>query len=288
MERHSHDSREALLSGSLEDSKSTSDDFSGRDEARAGLTMGNSGKKWQTFCILGLLGYVAVAVTIDVALRLAATQRVPDPTPNAHFRLPQDVLEFEERPEWTLPEFPWNQEPSDELDAAWSDLLTGLNIRVKPEEMKSLPDLNLTYDSVQVDGGDYMGVMGVFHHLHCLNNMRIRLHWDYYESKYKAFENRHGLRIEHSDHCIDTLRQAVMCNANTAIAGLHWEKETSFPANLVPQWDIRTTCVNWQSLDGWARERALRPGQFSYLPPPPGPYETVPEISTETEERAGV
>ena len=36
---------------------------------------------------------------------------------------------------------------------------------------------------IQVDGGDYLGVMGVYHHLHCLNNLRRLVHWDYYESR---------------------------------------------------------------------------------------------------------
>lgn len=38
---------------------------------------------------------------------------------------------------------------------------------------------NLT-DLIQVDGGDYAAITGVIHHLHCLNNIRKVIHWDYY------------------------------------------------------------------------------------------------------------
>lgn len=41
---------------------------------------------------------------------------------------------------------------------------------------------NMT-NRVQVNGGDYLGSIGVYHHLHCLNNLRMVVHWDYYKSK---------------------------------------------------------------------------------------------------------
>lgn len=55
------------------------------------------------------------------------------------------------------------------------------NIKVTAEELDLLHE-NKT-DRVQVTGGDYASVLGIFHHLHCLNVLRQVVHWDYYESK---------------------------------------------------------------------------------------------------------
>lgn len=62
-----------------------------------------------------------------------------------------------------------------------------LNIRIKPAELDRLGE-NKT-NRVRVNNGDYLGALGVFHHLHCLNNLRRVLHWDYY-----------GPRLAHTTH----------------------------------------------------------------------------------------
>lgn len=59
--------------------------------------------------------------------------------------------------------------------------LEARNVRVTQDELTYLQE-NLT-DLVQVDNGDYPAVLGIFHHLHCLNNLRKIVHWDYYESR---------------------------------------------------------------------------------------------------------
>lgn len=52
------------------------------------------------------------------------------------------------------------------------------NVRVTHDELLYLQE-NLT-DLIQVDHHDYPAVMGIFHHLHCLNNLRKIVHWEYY------------------------------------------------------------------------------------------------------------
>ncbi len=57
---------------------------------------------------------------------------------------------------------------------------------------------------VQVTGGnrqsdhDYVGVLGVYHHLHCLNNLRRAIHWDYYGPRMSGLKHLEGLSKEHS------------------------------------------------------------------------------------------
>ncbi|XXH04144.1 hypothetical protein Hte_010557 [Hypoxylon texense] len=183
--------------------------------------------------------------------------------------LPKDVLKYEERPEWYPPQLPWKQEPSDALDAIWDDVLYSLNIRIGDDELDLLNE-NKT-NRVQVTGGkgnDYVGVLGVYHHMHCLNNIRRLLSWDYYGPKLAGEKHMEGFSREHSHHCIDTIRQALMCHANTGLYTSEWDEETRLPSRNLKSNSV-TTCVRWDSVNDWARQRALRPGQYKYQPPRP-------------------
>lgn len=74
--------------------------------------------------------------------------------------------------------------------------------------------------------------------------------------------------LHFGDHCIDTIRQAIMCHASTEILSLVWTENQDDPnaKDLGPRG--KTTCIDWGSLDGWARQRALVPGNFTYRPGP--------------------
>ncbi|KAI1147641.1 hypothetical protein F4825DRAFT_455274 [Nemania diffusa] len=182
--------------------------------------------------------------------------------------LPQSSIEYEVKAEWYPFEYPWNLGPSDELDNVWEDLLYALNIRVTPEEIQRLH--KNTTNRIRVDGGDYLGVLGVYHHLHCLNNLRRLVHWEYYAPKIPGADtSKHGpLSIEHSDHCIDSIRQAVMCHANTELHTGVWVESPEELMSGIILGHTSTTCVRWDSVNDWARSRALRPGEFTYRPTP--------------------
>ena len=62
-----------------------------------------------------------------------------------------------------------------------TDQGTALNIRVTLGELASVKE-NVT-NRVQVDNGDYAGVLGAYHFLHCLNNLRRIVHWNYFEPR---------------------------------------------------------------------------------------------------------
>ncbi|KAK3686195.1 hypothetical protein B0T22DRAFT_443279 [Podospora appendiculata] len=144
-----------------------------------------------------------------------------------------------------------------------------LNIRVTPEDLDAIGE-NKT-DRVQVNGGDYAAVLGVYHHIHCLNNLRRVVHWDYYGPRLAGGKHPEGFSKEHSNHCIDSLRQSLMCHPNTAVYTAQWQDDPHSPIRKDIKSDAVTTCVKWDSLDGWARPRALVPGNYFYLP---GPYKS--------------
>ncbi|KAK4107237.1 hypothetical protein N656DRAFT_849603 [Canariomyces notabilis] len=213
--------------------------------------------------IVSLLVYIAAVLTFLVASKQHGGQQTPSDAPSSHSVLPKDVVQYEDRPEWEELKHPWSLEPSDELDMAWKDLLYAINIRITPSELDELGE-NKT-NRVQVNGGDYAGVLGVYHHLHCLNNLRRLIHWDYYGPRLANTKHPEGFAKEHSNHCIDAMRQTLLCHANTAIYTVEYTGNPRSPVGRDLKSRAVTKCVNWDALNGWARQRALVPGQYSYI-----------------------
>ncbi|KAI1459655.1 hypothetical protein F4805DRAFT_49243 [Annulohypoxylon moriforme] len=266
MEKHSQESRDPLLRHSTDESSvPLSDTLNNQRDGSRPI------RSWLrrhaiSLAIIVLLLYIAIALTVDIAIKLSNHSL----TEMSDYHLPfiRDTLRYEERPEWYSPGSPWDQGPSDELDDAWDDLLHAINIRVTGDELDIL-GINKT-NMVQVNGGDYIGSMGVYHHLHCLNNLRMVVHWDYYEPIFRDSPYFDHLGKAHSDHCINVLRQAVMCHANTAITTFEWVDEETSLDGKEQRLEASTTCTKWDSFDNWARQRILIAGNYTYRP---GPFE---------------
>jgi len=93
------------------------------------------------------------------------------------------------------------------------------------------------------------------HHLHCLNVLRKTSYWnyDYYHALGKGlFKNDDYIVKLHASHCLDILRQQLMCHADTGVLGRIWwnkDKPESFP-------DFNTfhQCENFDGIRQWAEE----------------------------------
>lgn len=111
--------------------------------------------------------------------------------------LPDLHIEYQKRLEWVDPRpHPFNLPASDALDTAWEDLLYSLNVRVRPHEMDLINETMA--NRARVTGDGYAAAMGIWHELHCLNNLRKLLHWDYYGPKYGGKENPEAFGKGHS------------------------------------------------------------------------------------------
>jgi len=68
----------------------------------------------------------------------------------------------------------------------------------------------------------------------------------------------------HADHCLESLRQIVLCHADTSVYTLEWTRHSRVkPTVRVPQ---QHACANWPELHGWMKGRA---GQIDKMVPPP-------------------
>ena len=125
--------------------------------------------------------------------------------------------------------------PRPELDKAWSDLFRYNNIRVTKDE---LDRMNRTSIQLADGSGDYLAALDVMHHLHCLKMVRHYIHPEAYEMPHSLNTNTE----EHIDHCLDAIRQELMCRADVTLTTYEWLPELPIPwAKL----SYDHECVNW-------------------------------------------
>ena len=56
------------------------------------------------------------------------------------------------------------------------------------------------------------------------------------------------------EHCIELLRQGVMCRGDPTLITFHWGHTVKLPQ---PDFTLQHKCVDWDNLMEWAAERAI-------------------------------
>ncbi|KAI9733818.1 MAG: hypothetical protein M1818_007085 [Claussenomyces sp. TS43310] len=148
----------------------------------------------------------------------------------------------------------YNMPPSPESDDAWSVLLQNMNLRLSGNDLRAL---NKTSVMLADGSGDYMGTLDVYHQLHCLQYIREVVHGDYYKF-YKSTVSP----IDHADHCIESLRQSVMCNPDLSVLTFNWLPDIQGPW---PEFESEHQCANWEKIDAWAGQRAFNMSEPNLL-----------------------
>ncbi|KAF7349870.1 hypothetical protein MVEN_01287500 [Mycena venus] len=150
---------------------------------------------------------------------------------------------------------PFQIHSSPELDQMWSDLYNYGVSRITKEEAAHLP--NKTH-AIPGDPGHYIAELDVFHNLHCLNKVRMALDPDYYPDWRISTSNNHiptqKNATEHVAHCIDWLRQSIMCHADTSVIVWQWDPRAN--ESLV-KGNVAHTCRKFDKITEWAKQRVL-------------------------------
>ncbi|MCJ1240721.1 hypothetical protein MMC14_008725 [Varicellaria rhodocarpa] len=141
----------------------------------------------------------------------------------------------------------YTSHPSPESDAAWKELQIVRGVWVNPSEASKLSISGLT-----VGNDSTAALLGVQHNLHCIRFVRQVLHPDYYYPDRTPVE--HAFRVEHAGHCLEALRESVMCTPDLVPRGVFWEDEER--SNIAVDPSARQQCVEWGSLVGWMQGRS--------------------------------
>jgi hypothetical protein len=141
----------------------------------------------------------------------------------------------------------------------------------------------LKNDQVQIHpkyGGGFPATIEGIHHLHCLNLIRQSLYYniDYYRSQGKgAFVNNEMIVRHHVSHCLDMIRQQLMCFPDTGIMGQVWWDQ-DHPKPFV-DFSTKHKCKNFDAIRDWAKQRQI-PEKVpdDYLKPPQAGDTIYPDI----------
>ncbi|KAM3448134.1 hypothetical protein MY3296_008055 [Beauveria thailandica] len=136
--------------------------------------------------------------------------------------------------------------PRPEVDDAWEHLLQYNDIRVQKEELEKA---GLKSVPLNDEKGGYFVTLDVYHTLHCVNHLRKSYYSNYYHNPNPVAQQQ-----EHFDHCIDLLRQTLMCHGDISMHPFEWIDGYRFP------WPTEQTehqCRNWDKLVAWSKEHSV-------------------------------
>ncbi|KAF4459079.1 tat pathway signal sequence [Fusarium albosuccineum] len=151
--------------------------------------------------------------------------------------------------------------PRPEQDEAWEGLLKYNNLRIQKGD---LDKANITSVPLNDDQGGYLATLDVFHSLHCVNKIRKSYYSDYYHDPNPLPDQQ-----EHFDHCIDLLRQVIMCHGDISLHTYTWKDDYRWPW---PSMQTEHQCRNWDKLMAWSEEH--------YIPSLTGPILSHPGLGT--------
>ncbi|KAK1753689.1 hypothetical protein QBC47DRAFT_347704 [Echria macrotheca] len=191
-----------------------------------------------------LTTWIAIAISLS-AMRSCSGQRVYSPA--------QEALRFEAHV-WE-PSGASNPlyagKPTEARDKAWTELLQYSSLRFTVEELEMIGPTRKD-EGVKLPDGGYLGTLMVFHELHCVKHLRFYLYAAHYFPELTAEQTK--ARLVHLDHCLDILRVGAMCRGDTAPLTMRWGRSQPRP---LANFSSAHSCVNWDSLNGWAQKRAV-------------------------------
>ncbi|KAF2092599.1 hypothetical protein NA57DRAFT_49976 [Rhizodiscina lignyota] len=99
----------------------------------------------------------------------------------------------------------------------------------------------------------YIVTIEMFHQLHCLSYLRQRV----YEAPGEHFQKESDKsRADHLSHCVDYLRQVLMCHGDvTPIALIADPNPPAFRPPILPNFSIKHTCRKFDKIFDWAAKR---------------------------------
>ncbi|KAJ6597467.1 hypothetical protein DFH09DRAFT_972116 [Mycena vulgaris] len=147
--------------------------------------------------------------------------------------------------------------PTPELDAAWDRLTMDVQpLRLSRETLERIGKVDrpslVRYR--EEDGGGYMASVEVVHQLHCLNMLRKYTYNDYYKDFDKSFTIKEDIFRTHLDHCVELIRQNLMCIADTGVITYEWVDGWDLP---YPDFNTAHQCRNYDKVLEWAYSQSV-------------------------------
>ncbi|KAL1967380.1 hypothetical protein VTN77DRAFT_3165 [Rasamsonia byssochlamydoides] len=147
-----------------------------------------------------------------------------------------------------------------EVDRAWDNITngpTGGAIGITKEQWEAVNPYHEWPVMLEepVETGQYLASLDVFHQLHCVDLLRKSLHREYYDKHEGSFAGAPEAVVQgHLEHCIETLRQTLMCHGDISLLTYNWVKGREMP---YPNFNTIHTCKKWDTLVAWNQQRDI-------------------------------
>ncbi|KAL0944669.1 uncharacterized protein CTRU02_202556 [Colletotrichum truncatum] len=137
--------------------------------------------------------------------------------------------------------------PTAENEAAWADLMSVGMISISEEENSRLPmgGSAPVRDANGLVPDKYLVQTSVSHQLHCLKRLR-ELIWDSEKGLAEHWQYGHG------SHCIDYLRQSIMCHGDLTPIYMMWSEEHG---TFMGVQENIMQCRSWEAIMEWSAAR---------------------------------
>ncbi|CCM06373.1 uncharacterized protein FIBRA_08631 [Fibroporia radiculosa] len=97
--------------------------------------------------------------------------------------------------------------------------------------------------------------MDLFHNLHCINMFRKYSYLEHYPEIQDIMSARPRFFREHMDHCLEMLRQNLMCHADIVLITYDWVAGIPKP---FPDFNTFHQCRNFTKIQEWEHTNRVR------------------------------
>ncbi|KAF5005974.1 hypothetical protein FDECE_7619 [Fusarium decemcellulare] len=135
---------------------------------------------------------------------------------------------------------------SPDAEKAWTQLMDPYIVQITGKEAEGI---SRPTSKISKDPDYYITSLDVYHQLHCLNDIRKMV---------RDYNSTNGvlgrLQTMHKFHCIDSLRQSLMCNADLSLIHWYW---ADHPGKHFPNATTTHVCRKWSKIEEWAVSHRL-------------------------------
>ncbi|KAL9023681.1 MAG: hypothetical protein Q9196_007047 [Gyalolechia fulgens] len=153
-----------------------------------------------------------------------------------------------------------NQEESEEKYMMGNGLIS-----VTKEDIEKVKHPDWSAQFPPEAGGGYIAATIGSHQLHCLHYIWQDHHMEYFPKTQDKQQRVPELYERHYEHCVDYIRQSLMCQFDTGIIPYNWVLDHQNPT---PNANTHHKCVDWDALQSWLKDRAVEvPEGFVWYQP---------------------
>ncbi|KAI1094220.1 hypothetical protein F5B19DRAFT_482355 [Rostrohypoxylon terebratum] len=159
----------------------------------------------------------------------------------------------------------WKGPPTEEVEKAWYEIMEYGMISVTKEDIEKVQHPDWSAQFPPEAGGGYIAATIGTHQVHCLHYIWQDHYIDYVPVMQEKKQRVPELYELHYEHCVDYIRQSLMCQFDTGIIPYNWVLDHQNPT---PNSNTHHKCVNWDALQEWLKNRAVKmPDNFQWKQP---------------------